>query len=236
MKNSKRDDNCIYNLLYVSFNEDTDRENNFYYNLQYPSFYNFSNTYFYIDSNILKNINSTIKSDTFTFKNGLFEAYKQGPQDTPYKVISTYAVTFSKNHILSTILTLMGFIGNTEPTYNQIDNYNFDLLTGNQIYLKDIFRDGIDYIKVVTDYVNYKINQNKDLYYEDVFIDIPDDQAFYLTDDGIVIYFELDEIAPAEFGIPKFKISFDKFSPYINPRFYCTAQNVDFLNQKKHKK
>ena len=58
---------------------------------------------------------------------------------------------------------------------------------------------------------------------EDEFdIEIPDAQSFYITDDGIVIYFGLDEIAPSQFGIPKFKMSFSKFAPYINSRFYCT--------------
>ena len=101
------------------------------------------------------------------------------------------------------------------------------------IYIKDIFNKDVDYIKVVTDYVNYKINQNKDWYYEDVFINIPNDQAFYLTDDGIVIYFGLDEIAPSEFGVPKFKMSFHKFSPYINPRFYCVPQNINPSTRRK---
>ena len=57
-------------------------------------------------------------------------------------------------------------------------------------------------------------------------MDISDDQAFYLTDDGIVIYFGLDEIAPKEFGIPKFTMEYKKFAPYINPRFYCTPENI----------
>jgi hypothetical protein len=242
MGNYESNNNCIYNLIYVKFNEDMDRENYFSYNLQYPTFYSFNNTYFYVNSNVLNNINSTIKSDVYTFKDGLFEeeknfndlASKNNLPKKNYKIFSDYAVTFNKNHILSMILNLMAFTGDSSPLYNQINNYNFDLLTGNKVYLKDIFNKDVDYIKVVTDYVNYKINQNKDWYYEDVFIDIPDDQAFYLTDDGIVIYFELDEIAPQEFGIPKFKISFNKFAPYINPRFYCVPQNVNFFSRRKH--
>jgi len=233
--NSIKSDICIYNLIYVKFNEDIGRKIFFSYNLQYPSFFSLKNTYFHVDLNVLNNINSIIKTDVYSFKDGLLEeekdfndlASKNNLPEKNYKVFSDCAVTFNKNHILSTILNLMAFNGDSGPLYNQINNYNFDLLTGNKVYLKDIFNQGVDYIKVVTDYVNYKINQNKDWYYEDVFIDIPDDQAFYLTDDGIVIYFELDQIAPQEFGIPKFKISFDKFAPYINPRFYCVPQNVN---------
>ncbi|HSQ88512.1 DUF3298 and DUF4163 domain-containing protein [Romboutsia sp.] len=243
MISSKKPDTCIYNLLYVKFNEDMDRENYFSYSLEYPTFYNFENTYFHVDSNVLNNINSTIKTDVYTFKDGLLEeekdfndlASKNNLSKKNYKVFSDYAVTFNKNHILSTTLNLMGFDGDHDPLYNQINNYNFDLLTGNKVYLKDIFNQGVDYIKVITDYVNYKINQNKNWYYENFSIDISDDQAFYLTDDGIVIYFELGEIAPKNFGVPKFKILFDKFAPYINPRFYCIAQNVNYFYRRKYR-
>lgn len=234
MRNSEKNNSCLYNLLHVRFNEDIGRDEYFSYNLQYPTLYSFKNTYFNVDPNILNNLSSTIKEDVYTFKNGLAEEEKEANSSAAqnalpkknYRVITNYAITFNKNHILSTILNLMGFPGEFGPRYNQINNYNFDLLTGNRIYLEDIFKPGVDYIKLVSDYINYKINQNKSLYYEDEPVEIPSDQAFYLTDDGIVIYFELDEIAPEEFGIPKFKISFEKFSQYINPRYYCSPDNV----------
>ena len=45
-------DNCIYNLIYTRFNEEFGKENYFSYNLQYPSFYNFKNTYFQVNKSI----------------------------------------------------------------------------------------------------------------------------------------------------------------------------------------
>lgn len=219
-------DGCIYNLIHVKFNEDMKRDGFFYYNLQYPSFYNFNNTYFNVNPNVLNNINDTIKSDAYTFKDGLLEEYNESSQNTNYTVRSSYNVTFNKNHILSSKLSLMALDGTSIAEYSQINNYNIDLLTGDTILLKDIFNHGVDYMKIITEYVSYKIFQNKEWYYKDVFIDIPQDQAFYLTDSGIVVYFELAQIAPIEFGVPKFKIPFEKFKSYINPRFYCYAQNI----------
>ena len=110
--------------------------------------------------------------------------------------------------------------------YNELYNYNFDLLTGQKITLKDVFNPNVNYIKLITDYTKYKINQNKTLYYDNVFIEITEDQAFYLTDNSIVIYFDVDSIADKSLGIPKFKMEFKKFMPYINPKFYCSAQNI----------
>ena len=99
-------------------------------------------------------------------------------------------------------------------------------MTGNEFTIGSVFNPNVDYLKVITNYVNYKISQNKELYYKDVVVDIPEDQAFYLTDEGIVIYFGVDEIAPNEFGIPRFTMEYKKFAPYINPRFYCTPENI----------
>lgn len=234
MQNSQTTSNCIYNLLYTQFNEEFDRTMYFSYDVQYPAFYNLTNSYFFVPSQILSNINSTIKLDVNTFRQGLLDESKEfnetaendNTSKKSYRVISNYAVTFNKNHILSTILSLMAFTDGSGPLYNELNNYNIDLLTGKTITIKDIFNENVDYIKVISDYVNYKINQNKDLYYKNVVDEIPDAQAFYITDDGLVIYFGLDEIAPAEFGIPKFKMSFSKFAPYINPRFYCTPSNI----------
>ena len=114
----------------------------------------------------------------------------------------------------------------TKIEYNELNNYNFDLLTGNMFTIGNVFNPNVDYLKVISNYVNYKISQNKELYYKDVVVDIPEDQAFYLTDEGIVIYFGVDEIAPKEFGIPRFTMEYKKFAPYINPRFYCTPENI----------
>lgn len=234
MNESQGVNSCIYNILYTQFNEDFNNDTYFTYSLKFPTFYNFKNGYFFVDPNILNNLNSTIRTDVTDFKNGLLieeQDYNNSVTQNAlpkrvYKVTSNYAVTFNKNHIISIILSLMGFAGEYGPEYNYLYNYNIDLLTGDSLTLKDLFIEGVDYIKVVSDYINYKISQNKDMYYKDVVVQISDDQSFYITDDGIIIYFDVDEIAPQESGIPKFKMSFDKFGPYINPRFSCYPQNI----------
>ena len=75
-------------------------------------------------------------------------------------------------------------------------------------------------------YINNKISQTPELFYKDTVLDIPDSQAFYITDKGIVLYFEVDEIAKESAGVPKFLVPFEQFSDYINPRFYCNPENV----------
>ena len=48
---------------------------------------------------------------------------------------------------------------------------------------------------------------------------IDDNQPFYLTDGGLVVYFGQYEIAPYYVGIPEFKIPFSRLKDSIEPRF-----------------
>ena len=226
---------CFFNTLYIQYVEDIGRNEYFYYDLKYPVFYNVKNGYFQVSESILKNLNNTISSSIYDFKQGIFEEEQQINTQNPdgsktkvnYRVYSNYDLTFNKNHVVSFVISLSAFEGNN-PQYNDLYNYNIDLLTGNQLLLKDIFRPNVDYLKLVSDFVNFKINQNPTFYYPDASVDIPEDQSFYLTDQGIVINFGLDEISPAANDIPKFLMEFSNFESYINPRFYCNAKNINF--------
>lgn len=231
---------CFFNTLYIQHIEDIGQKEYFYYDLKYPAFYNVKNGYFQVNENILKNLNNNINSSVYTFKQGLLEEEEEINADSAnnsdkkvnYRVFSNYNVTFNKNHAISLILELMAFDSNNLQ-YNDLYSYNIDLLTGNKILLKDIFRPGVDYLKLVSDFINLKISQNPEFYYPNTTVDIPDDQSFYLTDQGIIIYFGLDEVAPASNGIPKFFMEFSNFESYINPRFYCNPNNMNYNRRNK---
>ncbi|MGL5327701.1 MAG: DUF3298 domain-containing protein [Peptostreptococcaceae bacterium] len=234
MFNSQYRNDCLYNLIYTKHNEDFSRTSSLIYDIIYPSFYNFNNGYFFANPKFLNDINNLIKEDAFYFRDSVAKEekeYNSTVAKTPeemkiYSAYSHYSVTFNKNHILSVVLNLITLTEESLPNYSSLYNYNYDLLSGKQLTIKDIFKEGVDYIKIITDYVNYKISQNKNLYYENVEIFITDDEAFYLEDDGLVVYFNPDEISPKQFGVAKFKLMFSKFAPYINPRFYCEGSNL----------
>lgn len=221
---------CLYNPLYIQYVEDIGKNQYFYYDLEYPVFHNVKNSYFQVDETILTNLNNTIYSSVYTFKDGVFEEEQQMDKINSdnskinYQVYSDYDITFNKNQVISLKLNLFAYEGVKSVAYNDLYNYNIDLLTGKQLLLKDIFREGVDYIKLINDYINYNIKQNPKLYYPNLVVDIPEDQSFYLTDQGIVIYFAIDEVSPKEAGSAKFLLEFSKFDSYINPRFFCNTQ------------
>ncbi len=165
-RNSK---DCIYNMLYIKFNEAIQLDKYFSYDIQYPSFYAFNNPMFNINSTVLSDINSSIVEDITTFGKGIKEEQdqinnlniEQGKDKISYKIASDFAVTFNKNYMLSTILSLMAIVDNSDLKYNELNNYNFNLLTGEEILLKDIFLPNVDYRKLVNTYIKYKINSKE---------------------------------------------------------------------------
>ena len=235
MNNNPINGACLFNTLYIQYVEDIGQNKYFSYDLKFPVIYNVKNGYFQVNETILKNLNETINSAVYTFKEGILEEEQQINANYPdgsktkvnYRVYSNYDLTFNKNQVISIVLHLTALEGN-DPQYDDLYSYNIDLLTGNQLTLKDLFRPGVDYLKLVTDYVNLQISKNPNNYYSNTVVDIPDDQAFYLTDQGIIIYFGLDEISPAANDVPKFLISFSDFESYINPRFYCNIGNMNY--------
>lgn len=232
---------CIYNLLYIQYNEIFGREEFFYYDLAYPVFYNVKNSYFQVDQTILNNLNRIIYSNVETFRNGIYEEMAQYNKTAAqnalpkriYQVSTSYDVTFSKNHILSFILNLDSISDNYGPLYEDVYHFNIDLLTGNTLTLKDLFNEDVNYIQLLSQFINNEIAKTPNLFYENTVVEIPDSQAFYITDKGIVLYFEIDEIAKESAGVPKFLVSFEEFGQYIKPRFYCNPQNV--IRRKKRR-
>lgn len=101
----------------------------------------------------------------------------------------------------------------------QIDRYyNIDRKTGEMVELKDLFQEGSDYVKVISDIIKEQMKQqmaeDENVYYwlEDEidewnFKQIKEDQNFYINDKGnLVISFDEYEVAPGYMGAVSFEI------------------------------
>ncbi len=98
--------------------------------------------------------------------------------------------------------------------YTEQKSYNFDLKTGLEITVQDLF-DGYDhYEEVINQEIKHQIAMEKEIYFNEGkdFQSIRNNQPFYIQYDGIVVYFGLYELAPYAEGIRCFKIPFSIFS------------------------
>ncbi len=158
-----------------------------------------------------ENISDLSKKDNeFNVKNGL--------EVRPYVVNINNTVSYNAGNILSLTLHLYSYTGGAHGSSVDI-SYNFDTNTGNSGVLEDFFGNNENYNKIILDNIKATIKNNQDLYFKEVtdnINEIPYNQKFYITDKGLVVYFDEYEIAPYAAGIPSFNIPFDKFPKGLN--------------------
>ena len=129
-----------------------------------------------------------------------------------YSAYITYKVGFNKNDILSIPVRYYQYTGGANGLEVQV-GYNFDLKTGKQLQLSDLFEKGFDYKKILSDEVLKQMNAHKEIYFEDSFKNfkqIDGKHPYYIANRNLVIFYGPFDIAPHAAGIPEFKIPFSK--------------------------
>lgn len=146
---------------------------------------------------IISKINEEIKEDILCFKELI---------DTEDEIINyshtDYRVTLKKKQIISIVAIFEELSGTQEISY--INTYNYDLFRNKKLELKDIFKPDSEYLDIISIDIQSQIKQIVDniksiyteLYFEDDndFIQIDEDQAFYIESDRIVICFSSYEL------------------------------------------
>lgn len=242
-KNYNKDSNFLtyYSYKQLSANdiftieEKTDNENNKFFkaDIKYP--------YLKIKSNynkkddtqikIIQNINSAISNTVTNAKDKIekdSEEYKKSYEADSnkdntikyqYEAIYNYKIAYNKNNILSIPLTMYEFTGGAHGLTN-IKSFNYDLVKEKELKLEDLFKANSNYKEVINNHIKEEISKQPENYFQgqDGFSSIKDNQDFYISDEGIVIYFSLYDIAPYSSGIPMFTITWDEIIDYLeNP-------------------
>ncbi|WP_315116953.1 PdaC/SigV domain-containing protein [uncultured Clostridium sp.] len=167
-------------------------------------------------------LNKEIEKDILDFKENIkksaLESKKEKTLMNPYEVSVNYEVHYNKNNLLSLTISYYSHTGGAHGMTNK-KTFNIDTKTGTNASLKDLFNPGEDYKEIINTVVREKIQENPSEYYEEIsryFKGILQDQPFYITEDSVVVYFDLYEIAPYAGGFKEFKIPFKSFKNGIN--------------------
>ncbi|MHC0036172.1 WG repeat-containing protein [Pseudoneobacillus sp. C159] len=93
-----------------------------------------------------------------------------------------------------------------------------DLESGAFYALKDLFKQGSPYVKVLSDIIGEQIKTDPQYSYvfRDSYKGIAPHQPFYVDDNNLYIYFTPYEIAPYAAGFPTFKIPYNEIDTIIN--------------------
>lgn len=133
-----------------------------------------------------------------------------------YEYISNYQITYNENCIISLYMDQYSYTGGAHGnTLRQSNTWDFQ--TGRQLYLSDFFSNNTNFTKEIFKGIEEQITQQlKDspaMYFDDYPSLIRgnfDINSFYLTPEGIILYYQQYDIAPYVRGIPEFLFPFNK--------------------------
>ncbi|HOM03046.1 MAG TPA: DUF3298 domain-containing protein [Acetivibrio sp.] len=152
-----------------------------------------------INSRIMKTVNQLIYEQT----NKLLEQGYKAPQMT---IQGWYEIKTNERGVLSLS------IGNYTIAYPAahgltiIKSLTFDINTGKEYKLEELFKPGSDYVGVLSKIIQKQIKE-REIPILGEFKQIQADQDYYIADKALVIYFQLYEITAYAFGFPMFPIS-----------------------------
>lgn len=171
------------------------------------------------DEKIQKQLNDILQKQGKEFgeklkKDGMAYVEESKILDFPlidYAANTNYKVHNLNSKFLSLTIVYHAYTGGAHGNYN-VTPYNYDLTTGKEVSLKNLFKEGFDYKKIINTEIKKQITAlNKDNYSIQGFESISEKQPFYIEGDNLVIYFQPYEIAPYAMGTPKFKIPVSSF-------------------------
>jgi hypothetical protein len=100
--------------------------------------------------------------------------------------IGNYKITYNTNNMLSIIFNIRYRIEGSLSYMDYIASLNFNLETGKTLSLKELFNDNYDYLAIINNFIEEYFNTNN---IDETFIGIEDEYLFYLTKNGLSIYF-----------------------------------------------
>lgn len=181
------------------------------------------------DANIQSHLNAAFESSAMEAKKTIGDQVSEYVENASaggypvhqFQLISNYTVSQNKNGVLSITTETYQYTGGAHGMTVR-KSYNSDLGSGQEITLKDLFKEGVNYKEIVNQEIHKQIAADTNKYFsaDDMkFKTISDGQSFYIEGGDIVVHFSLYEIAPYAAGIPAFKIPLSLFGESVKTEF-----------------
>jgi predicted secreted protein len=138
-----------------------------------------------------------------------------------------YRIKYDQNNLLSVVFLDYQYMGGAHGTTAQT-SYTFDLKTGKDYAIKDLFQSASDYTAPFNNFVKSEIKE-RDLYELTTFSAIALDQGYYLDNSGVTIYFQQYEYFPYAAGIQTFKLDYATLKEILNPDLNLMDQGGNAL-------
>lgn len=185
------------------------------YHIEYPSIKENINQHAIIAFNYYNRelaIELKQKSETELYKEAI-ETYKYNKENgypvMVYEVYRTFSITLNQNNIVSLYIDEYTFTGGAHGSTIRTSQ-NWNLFLGSMFPLESMFPNDPYFTINILKQINKEISKEPDIYFDNacvLVLDTFNPESFYLTPNGIIIYFQQYDIAPYSSGIRNFKIN-----------------------------
>jgi len=127
-----------------------------------------------------------------------------------------YEVKYNKKGLVSIVFYDYLYSGGAHG-YTVQSSYTYDLKTGAEAELKDLFSSDTDYMSLINGEIKKQMEEGDITMLLAPFSSIKENQDFYLSNKGLVIYFQLYEYYPYVYGIPEYMFEFQSVKDILNP-------------------
>lgn len=156
-----------------------------------------------MEQDVQQSINETIFQ---TVQNLIETQCKRQDTESFAEMVGTFEIKTNERHVLSLTLTNYAIPLQAANGLTLIKGLTFDTTKGKMYTLGELFKQGSDYIDVLSRLVKEQI-EARDIPVLEKFKGIEADQDFYIADKALVIFFQELEITAHYLGSPMFPIS-----------------------------
>lgn len=170
-----------------------------------------------INNQIAMNVNEYVRYADHLYDQAV-KAYNDSQANDfpfrPYEAYMEYTITYNDNCFLSSYVDQYEFTGGAHGNTVR-SSYTWELLSGRQLPIYSFFSPGTNYMNLLIEEImkqaDYNIKQNPNIYFDDyksLIIKNFNQNSYYLTPQGITIYYQQYDIAPYSTGIVEFTIPY----------------------------
>lgn len=162
------------------------------------------------DPVVQNEVNTKLKN--MSIKNGITPE-----MELDYSYSGDFNIGFNKEKLLVLELTAYNYPFGAAHGMPTMEYAHINVVSGRFYELKDLFKSGSNYVKVLSDIVAAQIKEHGEEMgvWPDSYKGIAADQPFFITKDALNLYFEPYEIAPYAAGFPTFTIPFTEIMDII---------------------
>lgn len=133
--------------------------------------------------------------------------FDQQGADKFQEMLGTFEIKTNERNVLSLLFTNYAYAAYHAHGLTLVKSLNFDVKTGKNYQLHELFQSNSDYKKVLTRNVKQQIQERNIDVFEDKEVMVSSNQDYYIADKALVLFYQLYEITPYYVGIPMFPIS-----------------------------